>query len=100
MKHWRPLAALVAVIALALLIGACSGDDGNDDNSPASPPASAAPPGDGGAAPPSAGQLPPEFMQCMAEQGFPIESPDDVHSAPQQILEACFGSFHGGGTGQ
>jgi hypothetical protein len=97
-KYWRPLAALVAMVALALLIGACSGDDG-DDNSPASPPASVAPPGDGGAAPPSAGQLPPEFMQCMADQGFPIESPDDVHSAPQAILQACFGAFHGGGGG-
>ena len=99
MKHRRPIAVIVAVVALALLTAACSGGDDGDDNPPASPPASAAPPRDGGAAPPSAGQLPPEFMQCMADQGFPIESPDDVHSAPQAILQACFGAFHGGGGG-
>jgi hypothetical protein len=90
---------VVAVMALALLIGGCSGGDDGDDNPTASPPASAAPPGDGGATPPSAGQLPPEFMQCMAEQGFPIESPAEVHSAPQEILQACFGAYHGGGGG-
>src|SRR5918992_3264735 len=53
----------------------------------------------GGATPPSAGQLPPQFMKCMADQGFPIESPDQIHSAPQTILQAFFGALHGGGAG-
>ncbi len=99
MRRWLLVSAIVTVVALALLIAACSGGDDGDDNPPAAPPASEAPPADGGATPPTAGQLPPEFMRCMADQGFPIESPDEVHSAPLEILPACFGSLHGGGGG-
>ena len=97
MRRWQLLSAIVTVVAPALLIAACGGGDDGDDKPPAPPPAAETPPGDGGAPPPSAGQLPPEFMQCMADQGYPIESPDQVHSAPQEILQACFGSLHGGG---
>jgi hypothetical protein len=35
----------------------------------------------------------------MAREGFPVESADDVHSAPEAVLQVCFGSLHeGGGT--
>ena len=91
--------ATVAVLALALAIGACSGDDDAADSPPAKPPASEGPSGDGGATPPSATELPPKFMKCMADQGFPIESPEEIHSAPPQVLQACFGALHGGGGG-
>jgi hypothetical protein len=95
-RRWL-LSAIVTVIALTLVIEACSGGDDADDDRQATPPASGAPRGDLEPAPPSAGQLPPEFRRCMADKGFPIESPDEIHSAPQQVLLACFGSLHGGG---
>lgn len=98
MRRWPLPSAIVIVVALALLVGACGGGDDEVDNPPATPPASETPFGGGGATPPGAtGQLPPEFIECMADQGFDIESPDEVHSAPQQALQACFGSLHSGG---
>jgi len=39
--------------------------------------------------------LPPEFLECLADEGFDVE-PDEVHSVPQQVLQTCFGSLHGG----
>jgi hypothetical protein len=49
----------------------------------------------GGAAPPSdPGQLPPEFLECMAERGYQVKSSADIHSAPPQVHQACFGSIH------
>jgi hypothetical protein len=80
------------VVALALLLGACGGDD-EDDTPTAAPPASDAPFG-GGAPPPGTGQLPPEFIECMADRGYEVESPTDIHSAPQDVLQACFGAIH------
>jgi hypothetical protein len=91
------LYAIVLLVALALVIGACSGDDDAKDNPSAKPSASEKPPSDGRNTQPSAGQLPPEFTKCMAEQGYPIKSLDEIHSAPQQVLQACFGALHGGG---
>jgi hypothetical protein len=85
------LVALVAIVAVALAAG--GGDDEEATKSPAprgettgeSPPPPNLPSG-----------LPPEFVQCMADQGFEIESPADIHSAPPQVLEACFGTLHQG----
>jgi hypothetical protein len=96
-RRRRLIATIAAVVALASLITACSGGDDGDGNGSAKPPAADAGRGDGGATPPSADQLPPKFTRCMAERGFPIESPDDIHSAPQQVLQACFGALHEGG---
>lgn len=73
---------LIAAAALALVIGACGG--GNDPEPTPSPEPNA---------------LPPAFVRCMAEQGFPVDSPDEVHSAPQQVLQECFGALHEGGGG-
>jgi hypothetical protein len=93
-----PLFAIAIVLALALLVGGCGGGDGKDDNTTATPPASETPFGGQGTAPQSdPGQLPPEFVECMVDQGFDIESSADIHSAPPQVLQACFGSLHGGG---
>ena len=95
MRRWPRLRVTVAVVALALVLAACSGDDA-EDKPRATPPASDAQRGGGGGTPGDAGQLPPKFMECMADQGFPIKSLDEVHSAPQQVLQTCFGALHGG----
>jgi hypothetical protein len=76
--------AALALVALALILAAYGGGDGEE--APTSP------------APPSApGSLPPEFVNCMADRGFKIESPADIHAAPPQVLQACFGALHQGG---
>jgi hypothetical protein len=86
----------IGAVAIALVLSSCSGDDEDATTSPA-PPAdapsrSATPPGGPGA-------LPPEFVDCMAAQGFDVKSPDDIHAAPPQVLQAWFGSLHqDGGT--
>ena len=83
-------------VATALvLIGIAVAGCGGDDNATAEPPAETATP----SSTPNAAGLPPEFVACMAEQGYPIESADDLHSAPQEVLQICFGSLHEGGGG-
>jgi hypothetical protein len=86
-------AALVVLAAIALAGLALAG--GGDDEaipSPAPSEAIEAPT----QTPVSPGALPPEFIRCMADEGFAIESPEDIHSAPPQVLQTCFGSLHGG----
>lgn len=51
----------------------------------------------GDATPAAPGSLPPEFFECVADQGFPIESEAEIHLVPPQVLQACFGALHGGG---
>jgi sugar/nucleoside kinase (ribokinase family) len=41
--------------------------------------------------------LPPEFVRCMAERGYQIESSADIHSAPAKVVQACFEAAHQGG---
>jgi hypothetical protein len=86
--------ALVAIVATVAAGIALTG--GDDEARTTNPSSSEAPSGE--PAPPTPGGLPPEFVACMAEQGFEIESQADVHSAPPQVLQACFGSFHGRGA--
>jgi hypothetical protein len=80
--------ALIAIVAGAIVLAGGDGDDtsrnsASDESTTerASPPTA-----------PSA--LPPEFVECMAEQGFDIDSVDEMHSAPPQALQACIGSLH------
>jgi hypothetical protein len=82
----------VAVIGLAL--SSCGGDDEKPTTTPrdaVETPSNSTPPAS------APGALPPEFMACMAAQGFEVSSPDDIHSAPTQTLQACFGALHQGG---
>jgi hypothetical protein len=87
----RPRALIAtAPVALALMLAACGGGS----NPPPSNGAEA--PGEG-ATPSSPGALPPEFLECMADQGFEVSSADDIHSAPPQVVQECFGALHQGG---
>jgi hypothetical protein len=89
----RAVTALaLALVALALLLAACGGDEEETTTSPAPTEAPS-----GAAAPPGPGALPPELMECFADQGFDIESPVEIHSAPQQVVQQCFGALHQGG---
>jgi hypothetical protein len=91
-RRSRTLTALaLALVALALALAACGGGD-DDEETTTTPPASEAP--SGSAAPPGLGALPPGFVECMAEQGYEVESSADIHSAPPDVLQACFGSAH------
>lgn len=40
--------------------------------------------------------LPPEFVKCMADRGYAIESAADTHSAPPEVVQACFEAVHQG----
>jgi hypothetical protein len=66
--------------ALALTLAACGGDD---DDTPA-----------GVTTPPNPGALPSSLIECFADEGFDIESPNDIHTAPQEVVEACFTALH------
>ena len=90
----RP-AASALVVVLGVLLAACGG---GDDEDPATTTAPAAAPG-GGATSPSPGALPPELVECFADQGYDLESPTEIHSAPQQVVQECFGALHQGGGG-
>lgn len=84
----RMLVVLVlALVAAALAFAACGGGD-DEETTTTAPAVSEAP---SGGAPPSVGALPPEFIECMAEEGYEIESSADIHSAPPQVLRQCFG---------
>jgi hypothetical protein len=74
------------VLVSGLLVAGCGGDD----DSTTAEPARRTP------TPSSVSGLPPEFIACMADQGYAIESADDVHAAPQEVLQNCFGAVHDG----
>lgn len=96
------ISVVLALVALALVLAACGGgaDEGSDAN--ATPPASGAPnprTPDQGAPPDAPAALPPEFLDCVAAEGFEVDaSGANLHSLPPQVLQTCFGSLHGGGA--
>jgi hypothetical protein len=83
--------ALVVLVVVVLVLSA--GGDNGASSSPA-PSGDLEAPSD--SAPPSGdlGALPPGFVKCMAEQGYEITSSADIHSAPPEVLQGCFGSSH------
>jgi hypothetical protein len=90
----RPLAHIAvasALVALVLTLAACGGDDEKATTNPA--PSDAPSKG----ATPSAGALPPQLVECYADKGYKIESPTDIHSAPPEVVQECFGALHQGG---
>jgi hypothetical protein len=86
----------IAIAAVTIGLGV-SGCGGGDDDEATATPVPRETPGAGTPQPGGAGALPPEFLECMADEGFDVSSADDVHAAPQQVLQECFGSLHGGG---
>jgi hypothetical protein len=42
-------------------------------------------------------RAPPEFLDCIADQGYELSPTDDIHAAPPEILQTCFESLHQGG---
>jgi hypothetical protein len=91
----RPLT--IGATALALVLPSCGG--GNDKKPSTSPASSNTAEPDETAPPPNTdAQLPPAFVKCMADQGYELESADEIHSAPMQALQTCFPALHGGGT--
>jgi hypothetical protein len=94
MRRSRSVIAIALAIA-ALGLAACGG--GDDDDQTTSPAPTEVPAGD--AAAPPQGALPPEVLGCFSERGYEIESPGEIHSAPQQVVQACFGALHQGGGG-
>jgi hypothetical protein len=85
----------VALVVPALALGACGGGDDEEQPATTAPPATAAP--SDGAAPSSPSGLPPQLVECFRNEGYDITSPADIHSAPPQVMQACFGALHGGG---
>ncbi|MBA3263513.1 MAG: hypothetical protein H0T69_13790 [Thermoleophilaceae bacterium] len=83
----------IGALVIGLVLSSCSGEDEDTTTNPA-PSGGAEAPSEGAAPPTDPSALPPEFVKCMAEQGFEVKSSADIHSAPQQVLQACFGSIH------
>ena len=89
----RIAAALpLALTALALTLAGCDGGDDDATTTSPAPPAGAP----NGGTPPSGDlrALPPGFVECMRQQGYEITSPADIHSAPPDVLQTCFGAAH------
>jgi hypothetical protein len=85
----KPRATIGAVV-LALGLSACGGKNQEATTTPTpSATRSETTPG------PSA--LPPEFLDCMADQGYELSPTDDIHAAPPETLQTCFESLHQGG---
>jgi hypothetical protein len=81
------------VIAIALTLAACGGG-GEEQTTTATTPSESP---SGGTAPPSLSAFPPEFLDCLADQGIDLESVTDVSAvihSPEG--ERCFGELHGG----
>jgi hypothetical protein len=86
--------ALVVIVVIVLVGIAAAG--GGDEETTTRPAPSKAPSGD--ATPATPAGLPPQFLECLADQGIEVDpSGADLHSLPPQALQACFGSLHGGG---
>ena len=94
MSRRRALVALsAALVALALTLAACGG---SADEGTTTGPAPRETPGETAAPSEPGGGLSPEFVECMADQGFEVASFADIHTVPQAALQACSGSLHGG----
>jgi hypothetical protein len=90
MKRVATIGALVIGIALS----SCGGD-GEPETARPAPTDTPEPPNETAPAPSPPSGLPTEFLECMAEQGYDVEQGADIHSAPMELLQRCFGSLHG-----
>jgi hypothetical protein len=86
----------IGAVVIGLALSSCGGDDGKATAEP-TPSDGIETPSESTPTPSAPSGLPPEFLKCMADQGYDISSSDDIHSAPPQVLQDCFESFHQGG---
>jgi predicted small secreted protein len=96
-RYRAVIAVTLALVALALLLAACGGGDGDGDGDEASTNPSPTEAPSQRATPPSPSALPQELVECYADKGYKIESPADIHSAPPEVVQECFGALHQGG---
>jgi hypothetical protein len=90
----RPRAVIaVALTLIAVVVGVIALAGGDSEDTTTSP-ASRRTTTEDATPRNAAGTLPPEFVDCMAEQGYEVDSPDEIHSAPPQALQACLASLH------
>jgi hypothetical protein len=82
----------IGAVVIGLALSSCGGDDEKETARPAPTDTPAAP----SESAPAPSGLPPEFLQCMADNGYDVEQGADIHSAPMELLQRCFGSLHGG----
>jgi hypothetical protein len=93
-RHKTLIALVTTLVALALMLASCGGDD--NEGTTTSPAPAAAPPS-GSAEPPSLSKFPPEFLACLEDQGIDLESVTDVSAvihSPEG--KRCFELLHGG----
>jgi hypothetical protein len=94
MSRRAVIAVALAQVALAFLLGGCLGGDDEEEATTSPAPAESR---NGNAAPLSPSGLPPELVECFADRGFELESATEIHSAPPQVVQECFGALHQGG---
>jgi hypothetical protein len=83
----------LALVTIVLTLAACGGGDDEETTTDPTPTESPS----GSAAPPSLNAFPPEFLDCLADQGIDLESVTDVSAvihSPEG--EQCFDVLHGG----
>ena len=78
---------VATILGIGLALSSCGGEGEKETARPA-PTATT-----------SESALPPEFLQCMADNGYDVEQDEDIHSAPMELLQRCFGALHGGTPG-
>jgi hypothetical protein len=88
--------ATIGAMVIGLALSSCGGADKSASSTPA--PVDTVEPPAITPSPTAAGQLPPAFIDCMADQGYAIESADQMHSVPMQALQACLPALHGSGV--
>lgn len=102
MRRWlAPLPVRIgvasALLVAAILVVAIAGALGGDEERPTASPAPSKAPAGRAAPSGSPGALPPQLVKCFADQGFDVSSPAEIHSAPPQVVQECFGALHRGG---
>jgi hypothetical protein len=103
MSEWKRSRTAVALgfaifAFVAFTLAACGGDD-ETTASPTAPAASSpsegtTPPASNGSALPAHAALPPEAIECFAEEGYEVAGFPDLASVPQQAVQACSGAIH------
>jgi hypothetical protein len=94
MSRWRArIGGLVVALILTLPVAGCGDDSGSEDPAGGAPPSSAPAPH----LPPF--ELPPEFRDCMANEGMDIPASGDLPADidPEQFqepLQACGELLH------